>query len=103
MNTEKYSQLSDTLAEKIAQIICSYSAEEESLKESSYMALKKEIPIYKKDNLTLEEASVYFNIGQNKLREMSNDRNCTFVLWIGSKRMIKRRKLEEYLDKAYSI
>ena len=31
------------------------------------------------------------------------DERCQFVLWIGSKRLIKRRRLDEYLDKAYSI
>ncbi len=54
-------------------------------------------------SLTLEEASAYCGIGINKLREMSNDDNCSFVLWNGSKRLIKRKKLDEYLAKAYSI
>lgn len=31
------------------------------------------------------------------------DERYQFVLWIGSKRLIKRRRLDEYLDKAYSI
>ena len=46
------------------------------------------IPIWKKSNLTVEEADSEF---------------CPFVLWNGSKRLIKRRKLDEYLDNAYSI
>ena len=62
-----------------------------------------EVPIWEKSNLTLEEAAAYFNIGQNKLRELTNDKNCGFVIWVGSKRLIKRLKLEEYLAKAYSI
>ena len=62
-----------------------------------------DIPIWEKSNLTLEEAAAYFNIGQNKLRELTNDRNCGFVIWVGTKRLIKRLKLEEYLAKAYSI
>ena len=40
--------------------------------------MKYEVPIYEKSNLTLEEASAYFNIGINKLREISDDDNCTF-------------------------
>ena len=59
----------------------------------------KEIPIWEKNTLTLEEASAYFGIGVGKLREISNAAPCTFVLWVGTKRLIKRRKLEEYLDK----
>ena len=30
---------------------------------------KKEIPIWEKANLTIEEAAAYFGIGTNKLRE----------------------------------
>lgn len=65
--------------------------------------MKQNIPIWEKSNLTLEEASAYFNIGINKLRQLSDDENCSFVLWCGSKRLIKRMKLEEYLSKMYSI
>ena len=54
-------------------------------------------------NLTLEEAAAYSGIGINKLRKLSDDENCPFVLWIGSKRLIKRRKLDEYTEKAYSL
>lgn len=64
---------------------------------------KYEVPIWEKMNLTLEEAAAYSNIGINKLREISEDRNCKFVLWCGSKRLLKRKKLEEYLEKEYSI
>ena len=65
--------------------------------------MRKEVPIWEKSNLTLEEAAVYSGIGINKLRKMSDREDCTFVLWIGTKRLIKRRKLDEYVEKAYSI
>ena len=61
------------------------------------------MPIWEKLNLTIEEASEYSNIGVNKIREISNDDNCPFVLWIGNKRLIKRRKFDEYIEKAYSL
>jgi len=32
----------------------------------------KEVPLWEKTNLTLEEAAAYFNIGVNKLREISS-------------------------------
>lgn len=67
------------------------------------MERNKDIPIWEKSNLTLEEASLYSGIGVNKLREISNSDRCTFVLWNGTKRLFKRRKLDEYLEKAYSI
>ena len=63
----------------------------------------KEVPLWEKSNLTLEEAAAYSGIGINKLRKISDDESCPFVLWVGSKRLIKRKKLDEYIEKAYSI
>ena len=67
------------------------------------IVMKYEVLIYKKSNLTLEEAAAYFNIGINKLRELSDNNKCTFVLWVGNRRLIKRKPLEEYLSRIYSI
>ena len=53
--------------------------------------MKYEVPIWEKYCLTLDEAAAYFGIGINKLREM------TFVVFNGTKRLIKRKKLEECL------
>lgn len=65
--------------------------------------MKYEVPIYEKSNLTLEEAAAYFNIGVNKLRQLTDDDKCPFVLWVGSKRLIKRKKMDEYLTKTFSV
>ena len=65
--------------------------------------MKYEVPIYEKSNLTLEEAAAYFNIGINKLRQLTDDDKCPFVLWVGSKRLIKRKKMDEYLSKTFSV
>ncbi len=64
---------------------------------------KPTIPIWEKSNLTLEEASAYSNIGVNKLRELSDNKNCDFVLWVGSKRLIKRKLFDKYIEQLYSI
>ena len=63
----------------------------------------KDIPIWEKSNLTLEEAAAYFGIGINKLRQITDEKGCQFVLWNGNKRLIKRKSFEQYLDAAYSI
>ena len=65
--------------------------------------IKKEVPVWEKSNLTLEEAAAYYGIGIHKLRELSDKEDCEFVLWIGTKRLLKRRKLDEYIERAYSI
>lgn len=63
----------------------------------------KEIPIWEKSNLTLEEAAAYSNIGVGKLRELTSDENCRFVLWVGSKRLIKRKLFDKYIEQLFSI
>lgn len=63
----------------------------------------KEIPIWQKSCLTLEEAAAYSGVGINRIRKLTNDDRCDFVLWVGGKRLIKRKKFDEYLEKAYSI
>ncbi len=67
------------------------------------MNTKHEVPIWEKSNLTLEEAAAYSGIGTSKLREISDRKNCEFVLWNGAKRLLKRRKLDEYLEREFSI
>ena len=64
---------------------------------------KKYVPLWEKANLTLEEASMYFGIGQNKLRELTNSDSCPYVIWCGNKRLIKSKLFLEYLEKMYSI
>ena len=65
--------------------------------------MKNEVPIWEKSNLTLEEAAAYSGIGINKLREITNKKDCCFVLWCGNKRLIKRKLFDKYLEKAYSV
>lgn len=61
------------------------------------------VPIWEKSNLTLDEAAAYFGIGTGKLRELTNQKRCGFVLWVGSKRLIKRKAFDKYLEDQYSI
>lgn len=61
------------------------------------------VPIWRKSNLTLKEAAAYSGIGVNSLRELTDEEDCNFVLWVGRKRLIKRRLLDVYTDGCYSI
>lgn len=69
----------------------------------SYDRAFNKVPIWEKSNLTLDEAAAYSGIGKNKLRELSNERNCRFVLWNGNKRLIKRRELDKFTSESFSI
>ena len=62
-----------------------------------------QVPVWEKATLTLEEAADYSNIGVNKLREITKEEQCDFVLWVGNKRLIKRKKLDAFIMQAYSI
>ena len=63
----------------------------------------KSMPLDAKPLLTLKEASIYTGIGINKLREMSNENSCDYVLFVGQKRMLKREALLQFLKEAYSV
>ena len=60
--------------------------------------VKKQVPIWEKVTLTLEEAAEYSNIGINKIRELSNNPRCNFVIFVGKKRLIKRKEFEKYIS-----
>ena len=65
--------------------------------------MRCEVPVWEKATLTLEEAAAYSNVGVNRLREISDAENCSFVLWVGKKRRSKRKLFEAFLEKSYSI
>ena len=57
------------------------------------------VPIHLKMTLTTREAAEYSNIGINKIDSMLRAPNCPFVLYIGIKKLVKRREFEEYISK----
>ena len=69
-----------------------------SVKKQSY-----NVPLWVKPNLSIKEASAYSRIPTSKLYEMTEKPDCPFVLWVGSRRIIKRKVFEEYIAKQYSI
>ena len=60
-------------------------------------SIKQEVPIYEKLLLTKEEAAEYSHVGINKLEELLKVPNCPFVLYVGKKKLIKRRALRHLL------
>ena len=70
---------------------------------SSEKKKRYNIPLWCKPNLSIEEAAAYSGIGMGKLYEMTESQDCPFVLWIGSRRMIKRKVFDEFIERQYSI
>ena len=55
-------------------------------------------PIHLKLTLSIKEASEYSNIGINKIDAMLKQPNCPFVLYVGSKKLVKRKEFEAYIS-----
>lgn len=56
------------------------------------------VPIYQKLTLTIREAAAYSNIGINKIDAMLKQPNCPFVLYIGTRKLVKRKEFEKYIS-----
>ena len=58
-----------------------------------------EIPFWEQYTLTVEEASKYFRIGENKLRRIiSENKDADYLIWNGNRAQIKRKLFERYID-----
>lgn len=53
----------------------------------------KEVAIHEKLTLTIEETAAYSNVGINRIRELTNQIGCPFVINVGNKKLIKRKNL----------
>lgn len=68
------------------------------------MAIEAEkVPIHLKMTLTIKEAAEYSNIGINKIENLLRMPNCPFVLYVGTKRLVKRKEFEEFISKKIVI
>ena len=52
---------------------------------------KYDIPIYHRPIISVDEATAYSGIGRTKLYELTTMENCPFVIWVGTRRVIKRK------------
>ena len=74
------------------------------MKEVCDMAQANVVPLWERYTLSVEEAAVYFRIGENKLRRIiSENQNADFILWNGNRAQIKRKKFERYIDDLTAI
>lgn len=60
--------------------------------------VKEAVPIHLKMTLTIKEAAEYSNIGINKIDALLKQPNCPFVLFVGNKKLVKRRAFEEFIS-----
>lgn len=62
-----------------------------------------EMPFWLKVNMTIKEAAAYSNIGINKIDKLLKQPQCNFVLYVGNKKLIKRKEFEKYLSNSLEI
>ncbi|HHD9153572.1 TPA: excisionase [Streptococcus pneumoniae] len=57
-----------------------------------------DIPIWERYTLTIEEASKYFRIGENKLRRLAEEnKNANWLIMNGNRIQIKRKQFEKII------
>ena len=58
-----------------------------------------DIPIWERYTLTIEEASKYFRIGENKLRRLAEEnKNANWLIMNGNRIQIKRKQFVKIID-----
>ena len=61
-----------------------------------YKVTEVRVTIHLIITLTIREAAEYSNIGINKIDSMLKQPNCPFVLYVGTRKLVKRKEFEEY-------
>lgn len=68
------------------------------------MNCNTDVPIWEKYTLTIEEASKYFRIGENKLRKLAEENlSANWVILNGNRIQIKRKQFEKVIDNLDTI
>ena len=68
------------------------------------MSNTQDIPVWEKYTLTIEEASKYFRIEENKLRRLAEEnKDAGWLIMNGNRIQIKRRQFEKVIDKLDAI
>ena len=65
--------------------------------------MEQKVAIENKLALTIREAAEYSNIGINKLDRLLREPNCPFVLYVGAKKLVKRKEFEQFISSRLSI
>lgn len=61
------------------------------------------MPLWERYLMTVEEATSYFRIWENKLREIAREYKEECVVFNGNRMLIKKKKLETIIDQLEEI
>lgn len=76
---------------------------DEVVKVEKFKCRGSEVPLWHRQNLSIEETAAYTGIGRNTIYKLIEQDDCDFTLHVGRRTMIKRKRFEAYIDKLYSI
>ena len=65
--------------------------------------MDRKVPLHLKMTLTVKEAAEYSNIGINKIDSMLRKPGCPFVLFVGTKKLVKLKEFEQFISKQLII
>lgn len=56
------------------------------------------VPIWEKQNLTIEEAVAYSGIGRDRIRDLVKNHGEKFALKVGNKTLVKRKEFDRFIE-----
>ena len=65
--------------------------------------IEEKVPINLKVTMTIREAAEYSSSGINKIDNLLKQPNCPSVLFVGSRKLVKRKEFEEYIHNKLMI
>lgn len=67
------------------------------------MNAENTVPIHLKVTMTIKEAAEFSSIGINKIDSLLRSPNCPFVLYVGTKKLVKRKEFEDFISQKIAI
>ena len=61
------------------------------------------VPIHLKVTLSIREAAAYSGVGINKIDSLLKQPRCPFVLFVGTKKLVKRKEFEQFISQSLII
>ncbi len=61
------------------------------------------VPLNEKIALTVHEAAALTNIGINKIHSLLRTPNCPFALYVGNKKLVKRKEFEAFISRQVAV
>ncbi len=104
LNNISFKESRSTLLSYILYYRGGYRVMSKTAKKSKAVHKKPEVPVSERYTLSVEEAAIYYGIGQKRLRSLIAEKpDADYLLTVGNRTQFKRKLFEEYIDSATCI